>query len=224
LDCNAGSFQLERQDLDPVYTNTYFVIKDKAFVQPMAVVKWINPNEITVQGAKSVTFNIGLQNVYIALLDDKYNVVRLAKSDENGQVTINNIENATVNVAAIVTPEVVVPKGIAFAKLLIDYFNWYVDNNTVGEYCYPDSYSDNCTFTGDINIVSELNKWYKDKAIPKNALNEFIQSNATAWTKLLDLSQIDSDNITPDNLYEQLVQKLDENGDCLLYTSPSPRD
>ena len=205
LDCTAGSAVIDRQtDVDPVNTNTYFIVKDEAFVQPMTVVKWINPNEINVQGAKTITFNIGLENVYVALLDDNFNVIRLAKSDENGQVTINNIETAKVNIAAIVTPEVVVPKDLVFKKLLVDYLNWYIQNNT-----------QNNVFTGDTNIVTQLNNWLQNNAIPKTDLEEFVKNNPD-WNSTLDLSQITTDNVTADDIYNLLTQTLDKNGDGKL--------
>ena len=202
LDCNAGSATIDRQqDIDPVNTNTYFVIKDNAFIQPMTVIKWINPNEIMVEGAKTISFNIGLGNVYVALLDDNFNIIRLAKTDENGQVTINNIETAKVNIAAILTPEVIVPKDLVFKKLLIDYLNWYIQNNT-----------QNNVFVGDTNIVTKLNNWLENNAIPKADLEEFVKNNEF-WNQTLDLSQISSDNVTANEIYNLLTQALDKNGD-----------
>jgi len=145
----------------------------------------VNPAE-----TNRLVLHLGVEGVYVSLLDDNLKVVRTLVTDESGTVDFGEVDKDTVNLAVTISPDVVLDEETLFNRFI----------NRVYYSCYSNDPS--CSLS-----YSQVQTWNYFGKIPLNPVVSYISSEAESYDK-------DGDGfLSADEVYNFVVAHRDANGD-----------
>ncbi|NPB05914.1 MAG: PKD domain-containing protein, partial [Aquificae bacterium] len=154
---------------------------------------------------KEYVFFVPVAGIYVAALDEDFNVKAVAISDETGKVALPYPEADTVNLAFVVTPEAYLTKDQLWQITILGLASHGNENTTL-------TATDWNEFLTKGEIPAEV---LKQLSFPKDAPK--VDPNLTDWNSIIELLDSDKNGfITKEEVYNAALSKFDANKNNII--------